>query len=81
MMEMVVAQEKELYSEYCCTNGIAQKYGCSFIPDNFTLARELWGMFKGEDAQRFFGGIVELCHSQCAPLLPNGELEVVLVEE
>ena len=60
---------------------VAQKYGCTFIPDNFTLARELWGMFKGEDAQRFFGGIVELCHSHCAPLIPNVELEVVLVEE
>lgn len=60
---------------------VAQKYGCTFIPDNFTLARELWGMFKGEDAQRFFGGIVELCHSHCAPLIPDGKLEVVLVEE
>lgn len=60
---------------------VAGKYGCSFIPDNFTLARELWGMFEGEDAERFFGGIVELCHSQCAGLLPDGELEVVLVEE
>ena len=60
---------------------VAQKYGCSILPDDFTLARELWGIFKGEDARKFFGGIVELCHSHCAPLLPDGELQVVLVEE
>ncbi len=71
----VVTVDKEFVKE------IAQKGGCTLIPDNFTLARELWKIFEGEDAQRFFGKVVELCHNVCAPLLPNGELEVVLVEE
>ena len=71
----VVTVDKEFVRQ------VAQKYGCSILPDDFTLARELWGIFKGEDARKFFGGIVELCHSHCAPLLPDGELEVVLVEE
>lgn len=71
----VVTVDKEFVKE------VARKCGCSFIPDNFTLARELWGAFDREDATRFFGEIRELCRKQCAPLLPCGELEVVLVEE
>lgn len=71
----VVTVDKEFVKE------IAQKGGCTLIPDNFTLARELWKIFEGEDAQRFFGKVVELCHNVCSPLLPDGELEVVLVEE
>lgn len=71
----VVTVDKEFVKD------IAHKCGCSLFPDNFTLARELWGAFEGEDGAKFFGAIVELCRQQCAPLLPCGELEVVLVEE
>lgn len=60
---------------------VALDAGCRNIPDNFSLARELWGIFEGEDAGRFFGKIIGMCHSVCAPLLPDGILEVVLVEE
>lgn len=71
----VVTVDKEF------VKAIAHKCGCSFLLDNFTLARELWGAFEGEDAARFFGAVVELCRQQCAPLLPEGELEVILVDE
>jgi len=71
----VVTVDKEFVKE------IAQKGGCTLLPDNFILARELWKIFDGEDAKRFFGKVVELCHNACSPLLPDGELEVVLVEE
>ena len=71
----VVAVDKEFVQE------VARKAGCNVIPDNFTLARELWKIFGEEDARRFFGAIRELCRQQCAPLLPEGELDVVLVEE
>lgn len=71
----VVTVDKEFVQE------VARKAGCNVIPDNFTLARELWKIFGEEDARRFFGAIRELCRQQCAPLLPEGELDVVLVEE
>lgn len=71
----VVTVEKEFVQE------VARKAGCNVIPDNFTLARELWKIFEGEDADLFFGAVRELCYRHCAPLLPEGELEVILVEE
>ena len=71
----VVTVDKEFVKQ------VARKYSCTLVPDNFTLARELWGIFEEEDAERFFGGIRELCHKNCAPLLPEGNLEVILVEE
>lgn len=60
---------------------VAQKCGCSAPLPNFTLARELWGAFDGEDYLKFFGKIVEMCRMVCLPLFPCGELEVILVEE
>ncbi len=71
----VVTVDKEFVME------VARNAGCTFVPCDFSLARELWGIFKGEDACRFFNRIIEMCHSVSAPLLPDGELEVVLVEE
>lgn len=60
---------------------VARDSGCSNIPEDFTLARELWGIFKDNDAVRFFGRIKELCYSHCAPLLPNGKLEIMIIGE
>lgn len=60
---------------------VAQKCGCSAPLPNFTLARELWGAFDGEDNLKFFGKIVEMCRMVCLPLFTCGELEVILVEE
>lgn len=60
---------------------VAQKCGCSAPLPNFTLARELWGAFDGEDYLKFFGKIVEMCRMVCLPLFTCGELEVILVEE
>ena len=60
---------------------VAQKCGCSAPLPHFTLARELWGAFDGEDYLKFFGKIVEMCRMVCLPLFTCGELEVILVEE
>lgn len=71
----VVTVDKEFVQK------VAQKCGCSAPLPNFTLARELWGAFDGEDYLKFFGKIVEMCRMVCLPLFPYGELEVILVEE
>ena len=60
---------------------VAREYGCDTIPQNFTLARELWKMFDEEDSIKFFSGIRELCYKHCKPLFPNGKLEILLVKE
>lgn len=71
----VVTVDKEFVQQ------VAQKCGCSAPLPNFTLARELWGAFDGEDNLKFFGKIVEMCRMVCLPLFTCGELEVILVEE
>ena len=71
----VVTVDKEFVQQ------VAQKCGCSAPLPNFTLARELWGAFDGEDYLKFFGKIVEMCRMVCLPLFTCGELEVILVEE
>ena len=60
---------------------VARQYGCKTIPEEFTLARELWGLFDKEDSDKFFGGVVDMCMKHCKPLFPNGNLEILLVKE
>lgn len=71
----VVTVDKQFVQE------VARKSGCSRIPEDFTLARELWRMFDKEDSAKFFKGILDLCHKHCSPLFPDGKFEILLVEE
>lgn len=46
-----------------------------------TLARELWDIIPKDVLKEFGRILVEHCHRYCAPLLPNGELTVLLINE
>jgi cobalt-precorrin-5B (C1)-methyltransferase len=48
---------------------IARESGCSLIPDNFTLARELWNIFDSQDAEKFFNITIQ----------PEKEIVMILV--
>jgi cobalt-precorrin-5B (C1)-methyltransferase len=63
---------------------VANKAGCSdnIIESiqNITMARQLWEIIPSEES-KFFSLIIKKCHEVCKPLLPNGELTILLIDE
>lgn len=51
------------------------------VIEKITLARELWTLLSAEDLQAFCSHLLELCHQYCDPLLPEGELTILLISE
>lgn len=64
---------------------LAAEAGCSgaveAVIERMTLARELWTELGADDRDRLLRRIVERCKALCAPLLPEGEIEVALISE
>lgn len=64
---------------------IARQAGCRSETlaaiGQMTLARELWDIIPEESLNKFGKILVAHCHRHCAPLLPNGELTVLLINE
>lgn len=44
-----------------------------------TVARELWDILSPEETDRFSQVVVRHCYEHCAPLLPKGELTILLL--
>lgn len=49
--------------------------------NRITLARELWELLTEKDQNRFFPLLLQKCKSYCAPILPDGELTLLLISE
>ena len=49
--------------------------------NRITLARELWELLAGKEQNRFFPLLLQKCKSYCAPILPDGELTLLLMSE
>ena len=47
--------------------------------ETLTVARELWDILSPTEAQRFSEVVVAHCRRHCAPLLPDGELTILLI--
>jgi cobalt-precorrin-5B (C1)-methyltransferase len=64
---------------------LAQQAGCSDkaqqVIETLTLARELWTALPHEDARRFFPQLIQRCQEVASPLLPEGELTLLLIDE
>ncbi len=64
---------------------VAREAGCTPQSinsiDNITLARELWTLLPIEEQAVFFSLLIQYCHKHTAPLLPEGELTIVLLTE
>lgn len=64
---------------------LAQQAGCSDktqqVIETITLARELWTALPHEDARRFFPQLLQRCQEVASPLLPEGELTLLLIDE
>jgi len=48
---------------------------------DLTLARELWNRIPQEKLQDFASVVITHCTRHCAPLLPNGMLTILLIDD
>ena len=51
-----------------------------FQSTQLTVARELWDILSPDESDRFSRVVVAHCHEHCSPLLPNGELTILLLK-
>lgn len=49
--------------------------------DSITLARELWDLIPASLLPTFAQTVIDHCYHHCAPLLPHGELTILLISE
>ncbi|MCS2892935.1 cobalt-precorrin-5B (C(1))-methyltransferase CbiD [Parabacteroides faecis] len=66
---------KDLAHQAGCAEDTIQKI------DTITLARELWQLLPAEEQETFFNLLLKRCHEHCTPLLPKGELSILLITE
>ena len=55
--------------------------GISIDISDLTLARELWDRIPQEKLQDFATVVINHCTHYCAPLLPNGNLTILLITD
>ena len=55
--------------------------GCDIDISDITLARELWEKLPSDKLQAFASTIIGHCAEHCNPLLPNGTLTILLIDE
>ena len=48
---------------------------------NITLARELWDMLPTDKKSRFASVVIAHCAAHCQPLLPDGRLTILLIDD
>ena len=64
---------------------LAIKSGCSqealALIENLTLARELWEHLSEADASLFFTELLDNCYAHCRPLMPDGKMTILLIDE
>ncbi len=64
---------------------LATEAGCSDVAraviGRIALARELWSALDAADRDRLLQRVADICRKVCTPLLPEGEIEVLLIAE
>ena len=58
-----------------------EESGCAIDISNITLARELWAMVPSDKVNTFASTIIRHCAEHCNPLLPNGSLTILLIDD
>ena len=58
-----------------------EEAGCDIDISYITLARELWAMIPKDRLQDFATIIIHHCAEHCNPLLPNGILTILLIDD
>lgn len=59
--------------------GMLKEAGTEIDISQITLAREIWD--KLEDKERFADVVIAHCREHCAPLLPDGNLTILLIAD
>ena len=54
---------------------------CPVSIDDITLARELWDRLPEKKREAFANMVIRHCTEHCAPLLPNGSLTILLIDD
>ena len=54
---------------------------CSVDASNITLARELWEKIPSDKLNGFAHTVIQKCLGHCKPLLPNGRLTILLIDD
>ena len=49
--------------------------------ENITLARELWDLIPEDQLQTFANVVIAHCEKHCRPLLPDGQLTILLITD
>jgi cobalt-precorrin-5B (C1)-methyltransferase len=55
--------------------------GCDVDINDITLAREIWEKLPQDKLNTFASTIIRHCADHCRPLLPNGELTILLIDD
>ena len=66
---------KEMLKEAQCTAQLTTQI------DNITLAREIWQLLPEPYLSKFCKVVINKCLYHCQPLLPNGQLTILLISE
>ena len=61
--------------------GLLEEAGCPINIDDITLARELWERIPAEKLAGFSKVVITHCYDYCAPLLPEGKLTILLIDD
>ena len=49
--------------------------------EGLNMARQLWSFLTSEEMQRLEKIIIKHCHEHCDPLLPDGNIDIILISE
>ena len=55
--------------------------GRGLLSSKLTLARELWEHLSADERQAFASVVIRHCEQHCRPLLPHGQLTILLIAE
>ena len=67
----------ELLREAGCSESVVE----ALQAPSFTLARELWKLIPSALLSRFADVVIRHCYAHCKPLLPKGQLTILLMDD
>ena len=74
-----VTMDKDFLREMARSAGCSEKVQA--VIEEISQAHELWTLLSAADLHAFCRHLLSLCHQHCAPLLPEGELTILLISE
>ena len=76
-----VVMDKGFIAELLREAGCAADVVEAVLAPSFTLARELWHLIPSTLLSRFADIVIRRCYAHCHPLLPDGQLTILLMDD